>query len=223
MSSEDTFTQKRERMVKEQLESRGIHDQRVLNAFRTVPREEFVPPRHRSSAYDDRALPTKEGQTISQPYMVASMTETLGVSPGDWILEVGTGSGYQAAILAEMEAEVYTIEHFSSLLSEATERFQKLGYASKIHTKVGDGTTGWEEHAPYDGIIVTAAAPEVPPSLKRQTAVGGTIVIPIGSRTQQKISILERTSRDGWSQEKSTPCVFVSLVGEEGWDHGRND
>jgi protein-L-isoaspartate(D-aspartate) O-methyltransferase len=217
----DEFERRRREMVQEQLVERDITDEDVLDAFRTVPREVFVESEYREQAYEDRALPTRSGQTISQPYMVARMTQELGLEEGDRVLEVGTGSGYQSAILAEMGARVYTVEAVSELSERAAERLSSLGYGDRVTFKVGDGTLGWEEHAPYDGIVVTAGAPEVPEPLKQQTAVGGRIVIPVGTKHQQSITIFTRVGESEWDKRESIPCVFVSLVGEEGWSSGK--
>ncbi len=207
---------KREQMVRRDLEGRGITDPRVLEAMREVPREAFVPARCESVAYRDRALPISSGQTISQPYMVAAMTEALRLEPGDRVLEVGTGSGYQTAILAEIAAEVYTVERLSSLSEDARQTLEEGGYEN-IHFRVGDGTLGWPEKAPFDAIVVTAAAPEVPESLMEQLVdSGGRIVIPVGSRGLQT---LQRITRNGEEQETDElmSCRFVPLLGEEGW------
>lgn len=219
--TDQSFERERDEMVQHQLRERGITDEDVLEAFRTVPREAFVNEEHQSRAYDDRALPTESGQTISQPYMVASMTELLDVDQGDKILEVGTGSGYQAAILADMGARVFSVERERELSDRAAERLKNTGYLDRVTLHVGDGTRGWSEHAPYDGIIVTAGAPEIPPSLKEQTAVGGRIVIPVGTKHKQTIHLCRRTADNKWDTEETLPCVFVSLVGNEGWDSGK--
>ncbi len=160
------------------LRRRGIRDARVLEAFGKVPRDEFVPAAHRASAYGDHPLPIGEHQTISQPYIVALMTEALNLETGDRVLELGTGSGYQAAILAQMGMEVYTVERIPELHEVAKARLAELGYS--VHCKLANGYIGWPEHVPYDGIIVTAAAPDIPPPLLEQLADGGRLVIPIG-------------------------------------------
>lgn len=182
----------------------------------TVPREAFVPPRCEAVAYRDRALPLSSGQTISQPYMVAAMTEALGLEPDDRVLEIGTGSGYQTAILAEIAGEVYTVERLDSLSADARRTLEELGYGN-VHFKVGDGTLGWPEEAPFDAILVTAASPDVPPPLFRQLeAEGGRLVIPVGTRGLQT---LERVVRRGdeTETEELMSCRFVPLLGEEGW------
>lgn len=165
----------------ELIKARGVQDADVLDAMREVPRHRFVPPDMRARAYGDYPLPIGSGQTISQPYIVALMTEALGVAEGDRVLEIGTGSGYQTAILAEMGTEVYTIEVVAELQEKAREVLEALGY-SNIHYRVGDGHQGWPEHAPYQGIIATAAAREIPPSLIEQLDEGGNMVIPVGPR-----------------------------------------
>lgn len=206
----------RRRMVERDLEGRGISDPRVLEAMGSVPREAFVPPARSEQAYMDRALPLSEGQTISQPYMVAVMTEVLGVEPGDRVLEIGTGSGYQAAVLAEMGAEVYTIERLESLSEDARRTLEELGYGN-VRFRVGDGTRGWPEEAPFDGILVTAAAPEPPDSLLRQLDEdGGRLVIPVGTRGTQDLTLYVRRGEEIRS-ETFMGCRFVPLLGEEGW------
>ncbi len=178
-SPTDEYTSTREQMVERQIQGRGIQDSAVLQAMQAVPRHEFVPDKYLSQAYADHPLPIGYGQTISQPYIVALMTEELELNPGDRVLEVGTGSGYQAAVLAEMEAEVYSMEIIPELANQARERLQRLGYTD-IKVKNGDGYYGWEEHAPYDAIIVTAAPDHLPQPLVRQLKDRGRLVIPIG-------------------------------------------
>lgn len=216
-SEDDKFSVERDRMVKQQLKARGIDDEGVLDAFRTVPRHAFVNASDHERAYDDRALPTRSGQTISQPYMVATMTEALNVQNGHEILEVGTGSGYQTAILLELGATVYTVEKESSLSERARNTLEEIGYDHNISFRVGDGTKGWPEHAPYDRILVTAGAPEVPQSLKDQACESCRIVIPVGSKTKQSLKILRKESGGVWTTESRTGCVFVPLKGSEGW------
>lgn len=205
-------------MVTDQLERRGVRDARVLECMARVRRELFVPGAA-TFAYDDRALPIEAGQTISQPYIVARMTELLAVKPGDRVLEIGTGSGYQAAILACLGAEVVSIERHGELSSLAAERLERLGVTG-VHLRVGDGSRGDPHGAPWDGIIVTAAAPTMPETLREQLAVGGRLVIPIGPRQQQDLVVVERRSRDEWAEWSDGPVVFVPLVGEGGWDEG---
>jgi len=198
----------------ELLMQRGISSASLLAAMQKIERHLFVPEPFTGRSYEDSALPIGRGQTISQPYTVAIMTEALDVHPGDRILEVGTGSGYQAAILAAMGARVYTIERDADLLSGARRLLDKLGY--RIAAKMGDGTVGWSEFAPYDGIIVTAGAPEIPDPLQKQLADGGRLVIPVGDLDVQRLAVvrrhgtvLERHDVDGFK--------FVPLIGKMGW------
>lgn len=202
-------------MVETQLIPRGIKDRRVIDAMLKVPRHLFVEESIRHKSYDDMAISIGDGQTISQPYMVAKMTELLELSGVERVLEVGTGSGYQAAILAELALEVYSVERFESLARGAEERLRSLGY-SNIHIIVGDGTEGLPGHAPFDRIIVTAGTPMMPEPLKEQLSGGGIIVAPVGSRYNQ---ILVKLKREGerFAEESSTPCVFVPLIGRYGW------
>jgi protein-L-isoaspartate(D-aspartate) O-methyltransferase len=203
-------------MVDEQLARRGIKDARVLEAMRRVPRDAFVPPESRPLAYADRALPIGGGQTISQPYMVAVMTEALELRPTDRVLEVGTGSGYQAAILGELAAEVTTIERRADLAELARATFASLHLAN-IEVVVGDGSRGWPEGAPFDAILVAAGSPRVPPSLMAQLADGGRLVIPVGSHEHQTLTIVRRLG-ERFDETAREGCVFVPLIGEEGWD-----
>lgn len=205
----------RERMIKEQLLARSIHDDRVLRAMGKIPREAFVPEALRDRAYDDNPLPIGEGQTISQPYIVALMTQLLNLKGDEKILEIGTGSGYQTAILAELGQKVFSIERSSTLSASARTVLEKLGY-SNILLRIGDGSIGWEEFAPYDRIIVTAAAPSVPASLCKQLADNGLLVIPVGDRTQQTLTVVRNTKR-GIIREEAGGVVFVLLIGKEGW------
>ena len=202
-------------MVEDQLRRRGIGDERVLAAMGRVPREQFIPENRRCLAYDDSALSIGEGQTISQPYMVATMLELLACRPEHRVLEVGAGSGYQAALLGELAGEVYAIEIVEILAERARRVLSRLGY-DNVSIVVGDGTLGYAEAAPYDRIIVAAAAPEVPPPLAEQLAEGGRLVAPVGSRGMQTCIVADR--RDGELHvEKSIGCVFVPLIGEHGW------
>jgi protein-L-isoaspartate(D-aspartate) O-methyltransferase len=202
--------------IEEQLVARGISDTRVLDAMRRVPREEFVPAAARWEAYADRALPIGGGLTISQPYMVAVMSESLRLTGSERVLDVGTGSGYQAAILAELAREVVTIERVPDLADAARQRLAALGYAN-IEVIVGDGTVGVEARAPYDAILVAAGAPRAPKALKDQlSAAGGRLVIPIGPAEQQRLVVITRDG-DRFSESAGTGCVFVPLVGEQGW------
>ncbi|MBM4139911.1 MAG: protein-L-isoaspartate(D-aspartate) O-methyltransferase [Nitrospira sp.] len=209
------FRELREFMVSTQLVPRGIKDERVLNAMRKVPRHLFVDESIQNKAYDDMALPISEGQTISQPYMVAIMTELLELKGNEKVLEIGTGSGYQAAILAELSKEVYTIERVDVLAQNAEERFLSLGYTN-IHVKVGDGTLGWPEEAPFDRIMITAATPKIPDVLMEQLSEEGIIIAPVGDRFSQQL--LKCTKSSGkYSDEYHTPCIFVPLIGKYGW------
>lgn len=212
------WTQKRQAMVRAQLKARGIRHERVLRAMSEVPREEFVPPDCRAEAYTDRALSIGYGQTISQPYMVALMLELLDAQPDSRVLEVGAGSGYQAALLALLAQEVYALEIVEPLARRAEETLQRLGY-DKAHIICGDGSLGYREQAPYDRIIVAAAAPEVPPPLLEQLVEGGRLVAPVGPRHTQQCLLLEK-GPDGLKQVDSIGCVFVPLVGKHGWPNG---
>lgn len=203
------------RMVERQIRARGVRDERVLEAMRKVPRHVFVPPDLVDEAYEDHPLSIGKGQTISQPYIVALMTEALELEGNEKVLEVGTGSGYQTAILAELAREVYSIERIPELAREAEARLEDLGYTN-VHIKVGNGTLGWPEEAPFDAIMVTAGAPKVPGPLKAQLADGGRLVIPVGSEFHQILYRIKR-QKDTFSEEALTSCVFVPLVGEEGW------
>jgi len=211
-----TFLQ-RERMVLEQLEPRGIQDEEVLEAMRAVPREAFVPDHLDEVAYGDFALPIGEGQTISQPFIVALMIEALELSSRDRVLEIGTGSGYGAAILSRIASQVYTIERRKDLARSAKEKFRELGYEN-IHVRHGDGTKGWEEYAPYDAIIVTAGGPQIPDPLFQHLKVGGRLVIPQGSRlTHQELVRIKKISEKEYKREKISDVRFVPLIGEKGW------
>lgn len=209
------YEELRRLMVETQLIPRGIKDQRVLKAMLKVPRHLFVDEPIQYKAYDDMALPIGDGQTISQPYMVAVMTELLELKGNERVLEVGTGSGYQAAILAELVAEVYSIERMEGLALRARERLGKLGY-DNVHIITGDGTAGLPEKAPFDRIIITAGTPQVPAPLKEQLADNGILVAPVGARFSQQLIRL-RKEKGKITEEYHTPCVFVPLVGEYGW------
>ncbi len=204
-------TAARGRMVEEQIAARGVTDPAVLRAMRVVPRHEFVPSRVRADAHDDRPLPIGHGQTISQPYIVALMTELAAVKPGDRVLEIGTGSGYQAAVLAELGAQLYSIEIVEPLARSATETLRRLGYG-RVEVHHGDGYRGWPDAAPFDAIVVTAAPPEVPPALLAQLAPGGRLVIPVGT-AEQELRLLVRTP-SGIETRRSVPVRFVPMVGE---------
>ncbi len=212
--SEEELARARKELVAE-LREKGIRDPRVLSAMEKVPRHLFVLPEFLPFAYDDRPLPIGLGQTISQPYIVALSTEALGLSPEDRVLEIGTGSGYQTAILAELAEEVFTVERIPELSWEAQERLRKLGYTN-VRFRVGDGTKGWPEEAPFPAILVTAAAPRVPPSLLSQLAEGGRLVIPVGGRFQQDLWVVRKEGGRP-IYEHLCPVSFVPLIGEEGW------
>ena len=217
-SKEPNYTAARLAMVRSQLQRRGITDAPLLQVMREVPRHAFVPPEWRHEAYSDRPLPIGDEQTISQPYMVAIMTQSLALQGYERVLEVGTGSGYQAAVLSRLAAQVYSIEYFPALAESAGAVLQRLGYTN-VQVMVGDGGLGLAAYAPYDGIIVTAAAPHVPQSLLTQLAEGGRLVIPVGSVTHQELLIIIRHG-DDYAQERSVPCRFVPLLGQEGWAEG---
>jgi len=202
-------------MVETQLRARGIVDARVLDAFLSVPRHAFVDAGLVGEAYADRPLPIGYGQTISQPYMVAVMTQYLAPGPEDRVLEIGTGSGYQAAILSRLARTVFTVERIASLAQRAKEAFEALGITNVLQ-RVGDGSLGWDAYARYDGILVTAGAPQVPPSLLAQLADGGRLVIPTGGRATQTLRVLVREG-DRLHDREALGCIFVPLVGEEGW------
>ena len=208
--SEEEFTARRGKLV-EALKSRGLKSRTVLDALLKVPRHKFVPASHRNLAYEDRALPIAHEQTISQPYIVGYMTEAADVAPGDRVLEIGTGSGYQAAVLAELAKQVYSIEIVPSLADSARNLLSELGYKN-VQVKTGNGYLGWPEHAPFDAIIVTAAPDEVPQALVDQLAVGGTMVVPVGSGFQQMVIITRRES--GVVERRTIPVAFVPMVGK---------
>ncbi len=215
---EPDYTAERRVMIRAQLQRRGITDRRVLQAMREVPRHAFVPPEWRHEAYSDRPLPIADDQTISQPYMVAIMTQSLALQGHERVLEVGTGSGYQAAVLSRLAAQVYSIEYFPNLAETARAVLQRLGYTN-VQVMTGDGGLGLPAHAPYHGILVAAAAPHVPQSLLGQLAEGGRMAIPVGSVASQELLIITRHG-DDYPQARSVPCRFVPLLGQEGWTEG---
>jgi len=215
--SHSAETKQREEMVKYQISARGVSCKHTLAAMQKVPREKFLPKHLRKFAYHDGPLPIDEEQTISQPYIVALMTEALALEGGERVLEIGTGSGYSAAVLAEIVGEVYTVERIGLLAKKSAELLAELGYKNieVLHT---DGTQGWPEHAPYDGIVVTAGGPEVPESLKSQLKIGGRLVIPVGcdQRFQKLIRVI-RLSETEFITEDLADVRFVPLLGKEGW------
>jgi protein-L-isoaspartate(D-aspartate) O-methyltransferase len=219
MDEEAYFRRLRQEMVRTQIAERGVRDPRVLEAMLRVPRHLFVPQDLRHRAYEDTPLPIGEGQTISQPYMVAWMTELLEVGDQDRVLEIGTGSGYQAAVLCELAKEVYSVEQNPLLAREAEERLLSLGYTN-VHLRVGDGTLGWPEEAPFDGIMVTAGAPSIPQPLLEQLAEGGRLVIPVGSATMQMLTLVRKEDGTYRTTEEGS-CIFVPLVGKYGWRRSR--
>ncbi len=203
------MTETRDRMVNQQIVRRGIQDPRVIEALRAVPRHLFVPREERSAAYDDHPLPIGHGQTISQPYVVALMTETIDPEPGDRVLEIGTGSGYQAAVLSLLVKDVYSIEIVESLGRAAEKRLDELGYEN-VHVRIGDGYQGWPEEAPFDAIVVTAAPPEIPQALVDQLAEGGRMVIPVGTDYQELVML---TKTGGQVTKRMLTTVrFVPMV-----------
>lgn len=205
----EQYSQKRKSMVKNQIKARGIHDSAVLDAMIKVKRHEFVPPAYQAFAYRDQPLPIGHGQTISQPYIVALMTSLLELDKDSKVLEIGTGSGYQAAVLAELCDSVFSIEIIEDLGIEASQRLQKLGYDNVV-VRIGDGYQGWEEHAPYDGIIVTCAPPQIPEALQAQLKNGGKMVIPVGEKYQDLQLLIKK---EGKIKEKSIiPVRFVPML-----------
>lgn len=202
-------------MVAEQLLSRGIKDERVLKAMSEVARHEFIPSEYLANAYADYPVAIGEGQTISQPYIVALMSEVLQLKGEEKVLEIGTGSGYQAAILARLAKEVYSVERIKSLAEMAKMQLEKMGFTN-IHIKTGDGTLGWEEFSPYDRIVVTAASPQVPDSLTKQLKEEGILVIPLGGSFSQILTRITKHKND-IETEDICACVFVPLIGKEGW------
>lgn len=218
----DEYAARREQMVRQQIAGRDIHDPAILVAMRAVPREQFVLEPYRQFAYDDSPLPIPANQTISQPYIVAYMINAISLEPGHRVLEIGTGSGYAAAVLSRIVRKVYTVERHEKLADYARGRLARLGY-DNVQVLHGDGTRGWPEHAPYDGIIVAAGGPMVPQSLRGQLAIGGRLVMPVGrSRNQQNLILIKRVDADTFVDDMLVPVAFVPLIGDEGWG-GRND
>lgn len=207
----DPFEGKRAMLVREHIENRGIKHPEVLRAMRAVPRHEFVPQGERNSAYEDRPLDIGYGATISQPYIVAAMSELLDPQKSDRVLEIGTGSGYQAAVLSMLVGEVYSIEIVPQLAKSASETLGRLGYRN-VHVRAGDGYRGWPEHAPFDAIILTAAPPEIPKALVDQLARGGTLVAPVGDRSSQELIVLRKDKEGKVSRRTVFPVMFVPMV-----------
>lgn len=214
----DRFRKQRLRMVETQIKARGVRDERVLAAMEKIPRHLFVEEALTDQAYNDNPLPIGEGQTISQPYIVALMTEALALTGKEKVLEIGTGSGYQTAILAELCDSVFSIERIASLANTARKILDQLGYYN-VAIRVGDGTLGWKEEAPFDAIIVTAGAPRIPKTLVEQLAVGGRMVIPVGGKFSQELIKLTKNSEnpEDIRKEHLCGCRFVDLIGEYGW------
>ena len=212
----DPFAVARRRMVEAQLEGRGIRDARVLEAMAAVPRHRFVDPAFEGRAYGDHALPTAEGQTISQPYIVARMLEIARLDSAHRVLEIGTGSGYQTALLAHLCERVFSIERMASLLRAARQRLDDLGVRNAV-LRHADGTLGWQEFAPYDRVLVAAAAPRVPATLRAQLGERGVLVVPVGGPEVQHLEVWTRTTEERWDRQQFGECRFVPLVGLEAW------
>lgn len=221
MKGSDEMGYPRERMVRTQIERRGVQDPRVLEAMRTVPRHRFVKKHLRSQAYGDHALPTGSGQTISQPYIVARMSELLELGPDDSVLEIGTGTGYQTAVLACLARRVYSLERVPTLARDAIARMRDLGI-DNVKIQIFDGTVGWSEFAPYDAILVTAGAPAVPQPLLDQLAPGGRLVIPEGDIHRQRLVVYRKDAEGGIMREEREPVAFVPLIGRHGWPSDDN-
>jgi protein-L-isoaspartate(D-aspartate) O-methyltransferase len=215
LRDEKRFESLRRRMVEEQLAAQGIRDERVLDALRRIPRHLFVPEDVSDHAYENHPVAIGQGQTISQPYMVACMTQALALRGGEKVLEVGSGSGYQTAVLKAMNADVYSIERLPELSDRARGNVERAGYGG-VHYKVGDGSRGWPEEAPFDRVIVTAGAPTMPVSLVEQLRDGGSMVIPVGGEEEQEL-LLVRRGQGRVTRERICSCIFVKLLGDEGW------
>ena len=214
---QEDFVRLRERMVMEQIEGRGIHDVAILSAMRQIPRELFVAETHQIYAYDDTPLPIPNNQTISQPYVVALMIRALHLSADDLVLEIGTGSGYAAALLGQIAAQVHTVERHKKLTAYARRRLAMLG-CDNVFVHLGDGTLGWPENSPYDAIIVAAGGPDVPLSLQEQLKIGGRLVMPVGkSERRQNLICLTRESDEEFRRTDLGAVAFVPLIGKEGW------
>lgn len=215
MEDRMVFEKARERMVA-QLDRRGVRDARVLDAMASVPREAFVSAGTEEFAYADSPLPIGEGQTISQPYIVAAMAEAAALEPADRVLEVGAGSGYAAAIFSRLVGQVFAIERHASLTEAARERYHALGYHN-ITLKTGDGSTGWPEHAPFDAILVAAGVPKPPEALKRQLKIGGRLIVPVGEADEQRLFRVRRTGEEKFQEDDLGGVRFVPLIGAQGW------
>lgn len=208
-------------MVQKQISARGVRSEAVLDAMRKVPRERFLPVGDGVFAYEDSPLPIGEGQTISQPFIVAYMAEGLDLAGGEKVLEIGTGCGYAAAVLAEIASQVYTIERIESLAEMARQSLAALGYEN-VHVRCSDGTLGWPEQSPFDGILVSAGAPDIPETLKRQLRIGGRLVIPVGyGQSYQQLVRVTRVEENEWTSDELIAVRFVPLIGKEGWPSGR--
>jgi protein-L-isoaspartate(D-aspartate) O-methyltransferase len=217
MKSINPYVAQRASMVRDQIARRGVRDPKVLDAMSHVAREAFVPNEFHGLAYADQPLPIGEGQTISQPYIVAAMTEALGLRGGETVLEIGTGSGYAAAVLAHIARNVYTIERIPALAKRARDTLERLGY-SGVQVREGDGTVGWPDAQPYDAIVVTAEGPRIPPSLRAQLKPGGCLVMPLSEGPLQQVLVrLIRSGKGGDKMEELCPVRFVPLIGAEGW------
>lgn len=212
----DKFERARKQMVKKQIVRRGLRDERLLAAFESIPRHLFVPEEYRSEAYDDSPLPIGLSQTISQPYIVALMTDLLKLKGDERVLEIGTGSGYQAAILGMLANEVHTVEYLPELAARADKLLKEMGL-DNVHVHIGDGSLGWPEAAPYNGILVAAAAPKAPETLLSQLAEGGRLILPVGGRGMQNLEVWEKVG-DEYTSKIETAVAFVPLRGEEGWN-----
>lgn len=214
MLDDRRFVRPRQKLV-DQLKEKGIKDERVLNAIGKIPRHKLIDTALHSKAYHDTALPIGMGQTISQPFTVAAQTELLAIQPGEKILEIGTGSGYQCMVLCELGADVYSVERHNELYHRAKDALRDFGYKAML--KVGDGTLGWSTYAPYDGIVVTAGAPVVPDDLVNQLNIGGRLVIPVGDNEKQVMLRIIRVSENEYEREELADFKFVPLIGEKGW------
>lgn len=212
------FNAQRGQLLKSLAEN-GVSDQRVLSAIADIPREAFIDPSFRRAAYEDRALPIAMGQTISQPLMVAIMTQALQLTGSERVLEIGTGSGYQTAILSGLASYIYSVERYADLAYQAAFHLCQLGIQN-VSIYIGDGSLGWPEAAPYDRMVVTAAAPAIPMQLFEQLVVGGLLVIPVGGPERQELQVVQRI-KDGMHVRSLGGCVFVPLVGEKGWQHNQ--